>query len=136
MIYLFFLVFIVSDKDARMRMINKLIWSLYRLDLGIWPTKDEWGNDLKPGDPDYTDLAGTDLADGWFMPMWKIIGDIEHMFKVFRMPHQNCKEPCGLCKANSIDGDGGMPWTDCRVPHCAWLKIDLDQSKMVERNEK
>ena len=52
---------------------------------------------------------GSFLADGFFLVLWGLLADLDHMAVAFGFLRANNKSPCGCCGANS----DGVPWTDC-----------------------
>ena len=55
---------------------RKLKWSMHRAWLGIWPTKD-WNNR-----PINDSKAGTSLMGGYFLCIWALVQDLDHMTNV------------------------------------------------------
>ena len=102
-------------RNCRDAFMKKLVHSLYWLQKGKWPTRNEDGIEYTPEDPEWEN-AGIDLADGFCAILWYVLGDLENMNSVFHFPHQNNKEPCGLCQCNCST----IPWTDARIT-ASWI---------------
>ena len=51
-----------------------IVWSLKACYIGKWPTHDPHGNPIRTGSP------GEWLADGWFLVVWAVLGDLDYMF--------------------------------------------------------
>ena len=110
LIYFFYSSLIVSTRGRSVReaFFKELVHSLYWAYMGLWPLRDPDGNNIP--DEEGKPKPGSWLAGGYFLVLWGLLGDLEHMATVFGFPRHNARSPCACCQANSSD----MPWTDCR----------------------
>lgn len=104
--------------DTMDSIFHVVVWSLWFLYLGIWPTCDAWGKPWQAHQLSELALAGTQLAGGYFGVLWIIKGDLDHLAKNLHLPHYGSAEPCALCPARST-GDEEMSFTNFRK-NAAW----------------
>ena len=65
------------------------------------------------------DLAGTDLADGFFGVLWAIAGDLDYLAKTLSLPRWSLAVGCCiLCKCEK---NGPLTWQDCRL-NASWTQ--------------
>ena len=93
-------------------------WSFKWLQLGKWPTEDHKGNKY-PVNSEAGKKGGTELADGYCGLLWSLVGDLEYLTQVLKLPHYSSKSsPCSLCRCK---GDSSAnSWKDCRLV-APWL---------------
>ena len=91
-----------------------MCWSLYWAYQGTHPTHGPDGSEYTTGIE--ADLAGTELAGGYFFVLWAIRGDLEYMMLQLKLRSYSSNTPCNCCDANSTT----YPWTDARKG-AAWL---------------
>ena len=97
-----------------------LSWSLAALQKGQWPEKNHLGQRYSP-DSNEGKLAGTLLADGFCAIPWCLVGDLEYMNSVLKLPHYaNMTNPCALCRCSGGSDDNS--WKDCRLS-ANWLSM-------------
>ena len=97
-----------------------LSWSLAALQTGKWPETNHLGQPYNP-DSDEGRLAGTWLAEGYAAIVWSLVGDLEYMNSVLKLPHYaNKTNPCALCKCSGGTDDNS--WKDCRLT-ANWLSL-------------
>ena len=90
-----------------------LSWSFAALQTGKWPETNHLGQTYDP-DSHEGKLAGTLLADGFPAIVWSLVGDLEYMASVLKLPHYSNKtNPCALCKCSGGTDDNS--WKDCRL---------------------
>ena len=63
-----------------------LSWSLAAFQKGKWPETNHLGQRYSP-DSNEGKLAGTLLADGFCAILWCLVGDLEYMNSVLKLPH-------------------------------------------------
>ena len=89
-----------------------LSWSFAALQEGKWPGKNHLGQRYSP-DSNEGKKAGTLLADGFCAIPWSLVGDLEYMNSVLKLPHYaNKTNPCALCRCSG--GSDETSWKDCR----------------------
>ena len=86
-----------------------LVWSLYWLYVGRWPDQDPNGVPYVGGLAGQ--LAGKELAGGFFGVLWNFKFDLDFGQGNFRLADHSNGLPCFSCPAGCLPG---MPWTDCR----------------------
>jgi len=97
-----------------------LAWSFAALQKGKWPETNHLGQNYDPESHEGK-LAGTLLADGYSAIVWSLVGDLEYMNSVLKLPHYaNKTNPCALCKCSG--GTDGNSWKDCRLS-ANWLSM-------------
>ena len=90
----------------------RLAWSLFWLQMGEWPDRDEHGVLYLLGSPEYMRrVACKYLAEGWSAAIWVLKGDLDHIASSMKLNNSGSLCPCSCCKANKSD----MPWTDFRT---------------------
>ena len=93
-----------DDNDTMKEAWRIMLWSLWFLYLGIWPTVDPWGEDFPVGSSDAA-LAGTWLANGLFGVVWCIKGDLDFIAKVLHLRNYNANLLCDCCPATAYGKD-------------------------------
>lgn len=89
-----------GPEDATLHTIwQRVLWSLTYSFLGEFPSKDHSGVDYRPSSPEAR-KGGQPLAEGLFVVVWLIKGDLEHLANGFGLRHFGAHEPCELCTAN------------------------------------
>lgn len=90
-----------------------LAWSFKWLQLGVFPDADHLGNKYAANTQD-GQKAGQYLAGGYCGVLWSLVGDLEYLTQILKLPHYSSKSgPCSLCKCT---GDSSaMSWKDCRL---------------------
>ena len=86
-----------------------LAWSLLALYEGKWPEFD-WNGQPWPAGSIEATLAGTDLAGGFFAPLWTLKQDLEHTSNSMGLQNSGSAHPCSLCDCDNRDAS--RPWTD------------------------
>ena len=98
-----------SVHNTRNEFMRVLAWSLKAMWLGRFPTNDHTGRAYTPDDGFFYDMAGLELAEGFFAVLWGIRGDLE-FFAEMDMQNFNSNDPCICCNANVST----RPFTDHR----------------------
>ena len=98
----------------------RVLWSLWFLYLGIWPTTDPQGKPYSRGS-DEAKKAGTPLADGFFLSIWSIKADLDHLTKAFGLEHYCSKKPCTLCPASADASAPPLHWYNCFRDDAWWM---------------
>lgn len=70
--------------------------------------------------------AGKPLAQGYFAVLWSIMGDLDYLANVLKLPRfSSASNPCSLCRCT---GTGPLTWTDNRATapwiNCCWNFTD------------
>jgi len=96
-----------------------LAWSFKWLQLGVFPDSDHLGNKYAANTQE-GQRAGQNLAGGYCGILWSLVGDLEYLTQVLKLPHYSSKSgPCSLCKCT---GDSSaMSWKDCRLT-APWIQ--------------
>ena len=103
-----------------------LSWSFAALQKGKWPESNHLGQKY-PADSNEGKLAGTFLADGFCAIVWSLVGDLEYMNSVLKLPHYaNKTNPCALCRCSG--GSDDTSWRDCRLS-AKWLDMQWKPSQ-------
>lgn len=93
---------------------KEVTWSLYWAFQGVYPDRGSDGVLYTHG-PDF-ERRLTPLADGFFLVLWVISGDLDYMTSKIKLA--NYRSSCSLCLANSTT----LPWTDCRERLACWIR--------------
>lgn len=107
-----------TDSDGRSTMQilwRHVVWSLYWLFRGRWPTHSPDG--VAYVDGIHAERAGKPLAGEWFCTLWntRFDGDWGQSQLGATVPGNSCMS------CNATDG-GARPWTDCRnAPSNSWI---------------
>ena len=78
---------------------RKIMWSLHWAFEGKWPTHDEDGKKYKRGTPE-GDKAGTTLAGGYFLTLYLLKQDLDHLARDYLLADYRSGQPCELCPCN------------------------------------
>ena len=96
-----------------------LAWSFKALWEGKHPTHDWQGNRIRSA------IAGTRLTpDGARFAVWQLVGDLEYMANILKLPHWNKDNFCWLCNCSRSD-----PTKSCMdVGHVpGWTELTVDE---------
>ena len=106
-----------------------LCWSLKWLQLGLFPDEDHLGNKFPASSVDGR-RALQPLAGGFCGILWCLVGDLEYLTQVLKLPHYSSKKnPCALCRCT---GDAQPnSWKDCRLT-AEWLGLQWKPSQWME----
>ena len=105
---------------------TELAWSFNTLWEGVWPKADAQGNLYPVGSPERL-KAGKPLAAGYFCCLWSLIGDLDYMSGILKLPHYSLKSGnCAICKCTG--GDEASSWKDCR-PTAVWTTLFWKKSE-------
>ena len=104
-----------SDRDTMGQAWATCLWSLEAAFLGKFPAKDHNNQDWPPGFD--CNVAGQELAGGFFLVPWSLKGDLDYFAKGLHLRHYSSNEFCEFCPANSDDssGDVSMRWNNFRL---------------------
>jgi hypothetical protein len=97
---------------TRKKFYKILAWSLEAAWNATWPAAD-WDGNVYPPESLLGQLAGTHLAGGWFLVLWKLKGDLEFFAEGYGLNNSGSKDPCALCQCDNRDAS--RPWTDFSV---------------------
>ena len=102
-----------------------LAWSFKWLQQGLWPTENHRGQKYATSS-EAGRKGGTPLAEGYAAILWSLVGDLEYMTQLLKLPHYSSKSsPCALCRCK---GDrSANSWRDCRLD-AAWLNTQWTPS--------
>ena len=112
---------------------RRLLWSLWFAYLGIWPTVDHMKNAYVPGTPE-ADKAGTPLAGGYFLLIWNIKSDLDHLTKAFGLEHYGSNRPCVLCPATADETQPQSHWFNNFKSTAWWQSRCWSHNHWKERN--
>ncbi len=105
-----------------------LSWSFQALQKGKWPESNHLGQKYNPNTHEGK-LAGSLLADGYSAIVWSLVGDLEYMNSVLKLPHYSNKtNPCALCRCSGGSDDNS--WKDCRLS-ANWLSLQWQPSELL-----
>ena len=106
----------LADGNSTLKMLwRHLVWSLFWLYKGVWPSHDPDGNPYTEGIHASRKLKP--LAGKYFGQIWVNRWDLDWGQSQFKL-HNNDGNACMSCDATM---DGCRPWTDCRdPPYCSW----------------
>ena len=88
------------------------------------PRKDSEGNFFAEINPEGVEasVAGTKLANGHFLVLFGLKGDLDYYAKLLRLRHYNAKFLCDLCPAGRLKTLRALCYTnfgaDATWPHC------------------
>ena len=104
---------VIESGDTRTRFWKILAWSLQALYDGLWPRQD-WRGVPYPrgGSSEEGNLAGRQLAGGYFGCLWGIKADLEFYGNTMGLEGLGDANPCLCCRADNRDDS--RPWTDHR----------------------
>ena len=57
-------------------------------------------------------MMGKPLADGYFLVLWSIKGDLDYFAKQLHLRHYSRNEFCELCPANAEEGNVALNLTN------------------------
>ena len=78
-------------------------WSFFWLYRGVWPNKDHNGVLYEPGSAE-GQLAGGQLAGGYFGVPWTLKGDLKSFVECFNFRRWDSQYPCEYCRCHRLDG--------------------------------
>ena len=105
-----------------------LSWSFQALQKGKWPESNHLGQKYSPNTHEGK-LADSLLADGYSAIVWSLVGDLEYMNSVLKLPHYSNKtNPCALCRCPGGSDDNS--WKDCRLS-ANWLSLQWQPSELL-----
>ena len=95
-----------------------IVWSLWFMYLGVWPTHDHLGQRIV--DAASAAIAGTELANGYFCAPWLIKGDLDWFAKHLRLKSYSANQPCDFCPVDK-DAERAL-WPTSFHPTAPWKR--------------
>ena len=69
------------------------------------------------------------LAGGFAATVWALVGDLEYLNAVLKLPHYASKSnPCALCQRTG--GTASTSWKNCK-PSAEWLKLQWSPDELL-----
>ena len=102
---------------------KRLMWSFAAAATGTWPSHN-WEDPPQPFDPRSVEgkRAGQKLANGYFLSLYTLKQDLEHLAREYRMGDYRSANPCALCPCNRFEGDWPMNFNNFS-PGATWKKM-------------
>ena len=97
----------IKDEHSLFPIWRRVMWSLHWAFEGKWPTHDEDGRMYKAGTPE-GDKAGTPLAGGYFLTLFFLKQDLDHLARDYHLADYRSNRPCELCPCHKDPGDWPM----------------------------
>ena len=111
----------LEGSDGTMfRIWDMLMWSFWFAYLGIWPTVDWRTKEAYPAGSPEAFRAGKQLANGLFLVVWSLKGDLEHLSNKWGLEYYGAHQMCPLCPATYAVGTG-MSYNNFKS-NAAWMK--------------
>ena len=95
-----------------------VLWSFLSAYSGTFDSLDEW---RKPNTRE-SEWIGKELAGGFFLVIWSILGDLDHFAKNLFLKHYGANEFCEFCPATTKEDVPGMICTNFS-PHATWKTL-------------